>query len=385
MAVDNEQYRLWVASRWGVELEGGEGFRAVHRLLGSAVEYRRMDAFALDGLEERFDLVYCFGILHRVENPLGLLRVLRGRTVDGGTVLVETYGVGPEDRNGPAIRVSEPGEVYARDDFVYWGFGDAGLRAACPDCRLLARRVARQRGGRRPPAASSAGWSPRSSRTAFCTASSQNNNQWSLLPLRVRGVERVQLCANPGAVRLAVWRRAPAELLVGRVAASGFLNLPRLRKLGQASGDASSIEVQALGHLASCAPGMLAQELDDARLGVNLAGARGCTTSARSPSGGAAPRASRRCRRCPVVVRVELLDLLIEPGETLLEFRALGFERVDHLLNAGQELLLLRRDLLGLWPETCCVRGTSTRAQDDVAHAREVRKRGMCCSRWYPE
>jgi tRNA (mo5U34)-methyltransferase len=127
VAVDNEQYRLWVASRWGVELRGAEGFRAVHRLLGSAVEYRRMDAFALDGLEERFDLVYCFGILHRVENPLGLLRVLRRLTVDGGTVLVETYGVGPEDRNGPAIRVSEPREVYARDDFVYWGFGDAAL------------------------------------------------------------------------------------------------------------------------------------------------------------------------------------------------------------------------------------------------------------------
>jgi hypothetical protein len=50
-----------------------------------------------------------------------------GRTVTGGTVLVETYGVGPEDRNGPAIRISEAGEVYARDDFVYWGFADAGL------------------------------------------------------------------------------------------------------------------------------------------------------------------------------------------------------------------------------------------------------------------
>ena len=127
VAVDNEQYRLWVASRWGVELEGGEGFRAVHRLLGSGVEYRRIDAFALDGLEECFDLVYCFGILHRVENPLGLLRVLRGRTVNGGTVLLETYGVGPEDRNGPAIRVSEPGEVYAHDDFIYWGFTNGGL------------------------------------------------------------------------------------------------------------------------------------------------------------------------------------------------------------------------------------------------------------------
>jgi tRNA (mo5U34)-methyltransferase len=127
VGVDNEQYRLWVASRWGVELEGGEGFRAIHRLLGSAVEYRRMDAFELDRLQERFDLVYCFGILHRVENPLGLLRVLRERTASGGTVLVETYGVRPEDRDGPAVRVSEPGEVYAHDEFVYWGFGDTGL------------------------------------------------------------------------------------------------------------------------------------------------------------------------------------------------------------------------------------------------------------------
>jgi tRNA (mo5U34)-methyltransferase len=127
VAVDNEQYRLWVASRWDVELEGGEGFRAIHRLLGSAVEYRRMDAFELDRLDERFDVVFCFGILHRVENPLGLLRVLRGRTATGGTVLVETYGVRPEDRDGPMIRVSEPGEVYAHDEFVYWGFGHTGL------------------------------------------------------------------------------------------------------------------------------------------------------------------------------------------------------------------------------------------------------------------
>jgi tRNA (mo5U34)-methyltransferase len=128
VAIDNEQYRLWVASRWGVELVGGEGFRAVHRLLGSAVEYRRMDAFELDRTDERFDLVYCFGILHRVENPLGLLRVLRGRTASGGTVLVETYGVRTEDRDETAIRGSNPGEVYARDEFVYWGFANIGLQ-----------------------------------------------------------------------------------------------------------------------------------------------------------------------------------------------------------------------------------------------------------------
>jgi SAM-dependent methyltransferase len=127
LAVDNEQYRLWVAARWGIELERGAGFRAIHRLLDSRVEYRRMDAFALGELGERFDLVYCFGILHRVEHPLGLLRVMRQVTVDGGVVLIETYGVGPESLEGPAIRVSEPGEVYERDEFVYWRFGQAGL------------------------------------------------------------------------------------------------------------------------------------------------------------------------------------------------------------------------------------------------------------------
>ncbi|MFA4964383.1 MAG: class I SAM-dependent methyltransferase [Thermoleophilia bacterium] len=127
VAVDNEQYRLWCASRWGVELAGGEGFRAIGRLLGSAAEYRRMDAFALDGLDERFDFVYCCGILHRVENPLGLLRVLRGRTADGGALLVETYGLREEAGDGPVIRVTERGEVYACDDFVYWGFGVTGL------------------------------------------------------------------------------------------------------------------------------------------------------------------------------------------------------------------------------------------------------------------
>jgi hypothetical protein len=105
VAVDNEQYRLWVASRWGVDLKGGEGFQAVHRLLGSAVEHRRM----VNGLEECFDLVYCFGFLHRVENPLGLLRVLRGRTVSGGTVLVETYGVGAEDRDARRSLSPSPG------------------------------------------------------------------------------------------------------------------------------------------------------------------------------------------------------------------------------------------------------------------------------------
>jgi tRNA (mo5U34)-methyltransferase len=128
LAVDNEQYRAWVEARWGIRLEGGEGFRAIRRLLGSRVEYRRLDAFELDRLEGLFQFIYCCGILHRVENPLGLLRVLRRRLAEGGRVLVETYGVERGRRDEAAIHVAAQGEVYARDEFVYWGFTESSLR-----------------------------------------------------------------------------------------------------------------------------------------------------------------------------------------------------------------------------------------------------------------
>jgi SAM-dependent methyltransferase len=128
VAVDNEQYRDWVLARWGVELEGGEGFRAIAELLDSQVEYRRLDAFDLDQLHEAFDVVFCFGILHRVESPLGLLKVLRRRLAGGGYVLLETYGVAnPELEDDAAMHVWAGGEVYARDDFVYWGFSGESL------------------------------------------------------------------------------------------------------------------------------------------------------------------------------------------------------------------------------------------------------------------
>ena len=77
VAVDNEQYRVRVRTRWGVELEGGEGFTAIRELLHSKVEYRRLNAFDLDQLNETFDFILCFGILHREHNPMGLLGVLR--------------------------------------------------------------------------------------------------------------------------------------------------------------------------------------------------------------------------------------------------------------------------------------------------------------------
>jgi tRNA (mo5U34)-methyltransferase len=127
VVVDSEQHVEWVRARWGCELEGGEGFRTIAHLLGSRVKYRRLEALRLGELGETFDFVFCLGILHRVPDPLGLLRIMRARLADAGRVLLETYGVHGDD-GSPCIRVHRPGDVYADDEFVYWGFGAEGLR-----------------------------------------------------------------------------------------------------------------------------------------------------------------------------------------------------------------------------------------------------------------
>jgi tRNA (mo5U34)-methyltransferase len=127
VAVDNEQYVDWVRARFGVTLAGGAGFRALAGLIASRVEYRRMDALDVRELGERFDVALCLGVLHRVTDPIALLQALADVLTPGGEIVLETYGSRlPAD--APAIEVHEPGDVYARDDFVYWGFPAEGLR-----------------------------------------------------------------------------------------------------------------------------------------------------------------------------------------------------------------------------------------------------------------
>ena len=127
VAVDNEQYVHWVRARFGVPLKGGVGFHAIAGLVASRVEYRRMDALDVHELGERFDVALCFGILHRVTDPIALLQALADVLEPGGEIVLETYGsrLAPDT---PAIEVHEPGDVYARDDFVYWGFSPESLR-----------------------------------------------------------------------------------------------------------------------------------------------------------------------------------------------------------------------------------------------------------------
>jgi tRNA (mo5U34)-methyltransferase len=126
VAVDNEQYVDWVRARFGVTLQGGVGFRAIAGLVASRVEYRRMDALDVRELGELFDVVLCFGVLHRVTDPIALLLALADVLAPGGEIVLETYG-SRLAADAPAIEVHEPGDVYAHDDFVYWGFSPAGL------------------------------------------------------------------------------------------------------------------------------------------------------------------------------------------------------------------------------------------------------------------
>src|SRR5438094_2232564 len=127
VAVDNEQYVDWVRARFGVTVTGGAGFRAIAGLLASRVEYRRMDVLNVRELGERFDVALCFGILHRVTDPIALLRALADVLAPGGEIVLETYG-SHQTADSPAIEVHDPGDVYARDDYVYWGFSPEGLR-----------------------------------------------------------------------------------------------------------------------------------------------------------------------------------------------------------------------------------------------------------------
>jgi hypothetical protein len=56
-----------------------------------------------------------------VTDPIALLRALMGVLAWGGEIVLETYG-SRLAADAPAIEIHEVGDVYARDDFVYWGF-----------------------------------------------------------------------------------------------------------------------------------------------------------------------------------------------------------------------------------------------------------------------
>jgi tRNA (mo5U34)-methyltransferase len=125
VGVDNEQYVAWVNGRFGVDLAPAAGFDAIHAALDSNVAYERLDVVDVDRLDETFDLALCFGMLHRVTDPVGVLRALAATLDPGGEILVETYG---SRTQGATLDVHSDGDVYAGDDHVHFGFAAEGLR-----------------------------------------------------------------------------------------------------------------------------------------------------------------------------------------------------------------------------------------------------------------
>jgi tRNA (mo5U34)-methyltransferase len=125
VGIDNEQYVAWVNGRFGVDLAPAAGFEAIHGLLNSQVAYERLDVLDVGELHERFDVALCFGMLHRVTDPVGVLAALAATLDRGGEILVETYG---SASTGAVMDVHNDGDVYAGDDHVHWGFSAEGLR-----------------------------------------------------------------------------------------------------------------------------------------------------------------------------------------------------------------------------------------------------------------
>ena len=56
-----------------------------------------------------------------------IARALADVLAPGGEIVLETYG-SRLAADSPPFEAHEPGDVYARDDFVHWGFSPEGLR-----------------------------------------------------------------------------------------------------------------------------------------------------------------------------------------------------------------------------------------------------------------
>lgn len=57
----------------------------------TSIEYRQADILALAGLEERFDLIECSGVLHHLEDPFAGWRILAGLRNPGGLMRIGLY------------------------------------------------------------------------------------------------------------------------------------------------------------------------------------------------------------------------------------------------------------------------------------------------------
>src|SRR5436190_12766873 len=153
-----------------------------------------------------------------------------------------------------------------------------------------------------------------------------------------------------------------AGRLLDRVAPGRLGDLALLDHLRQSSGGRVAVGVQGLRHGAGGAMRVVVEVVVDARGDVALALTRRGASGAGAACGRSAQRALRRRRALITVTLAEFLDLAIKPSETLLQIGALGFKRVDDLLQA-RHVILPGRDELEVIPYLVAGRmGRATRA-----------------------
>lgn len=111
--VDNFQYKDFVRSKYGVELQGGEGFRMAAGLLGSRLTLTQRD-FA--SIREPFDVVLFLGVLYHERYPLLALEHLARLTRECAVVETHYIKAGSE----PLLRFY-PGRSLNGDPTNYWG------------------------------------------------------------------------------------------------------------------------------------------------------------------------------------------------------------------------------------------------------------------------
>ncbi len=84
--IDDFQHRDFVREKYGVELNGGEGFRVAARFLGSRLKVKKCDFVSL---QRPFDIVLFLGVLYHQRHPLLALEHLARLTRE--CALVETH------------------------------------------------------------------------------------------------------------------------------------------------------------------------------------------------------------------------------------------------------------------------------------------------------
>lgn len=117
MAVDNNQNRSFVKSRFGIDTGGESGFETAQKILESSVDYYNMDLFDLQSLGRKFDLVLFMGIFYHLKDPFKALEIIS--SITSGAMILESHYI---DKYG-----NEPiMEFYSTDNLnqdptCWWG------------------------------------------------------------------------------------------------------------------------------------------------------------------------------------------------------------------------------------------------------------------------